>query len=124
MDPITTAILAVLPSLASEVVKSGVKDAYEGMKAVIRRKWGDGAPRGRLVREFVVRQRGRIDLEYLPAYAPELNPGRALGQTPHLGRPPDFRPDRNHLVLAFISLRSFSVACASTSRVSGSKTTP
>ena len=30
--------------------------------------------RGRLVREFVVRQRGRIELEYLPAYAPELNP--------------------------------------------------
>jgi transposase len=30
--------------------------------------------RGRLVREFVARQRGRIDLEYLPAYAPELNP--------------------------------------------------
>ena len=30
--------------------------------------------RGRLVREFVARQRGRIELEYLPAYAPELNP--------------------------------------------------
>jgi transposase len=30
--------------------------------------------RGGLVREFVARQRGRIDLEYLPAYAPELNP--------------------------------------------------
>jgi disulfide oxidoreductase YuzD len=44
MDPITTAILAVLPSLASDVVKSGVKDAYEGLKAVIRRKWSDTAP--------------------------------------------------------------------------------
>lgn len=44
MDPITAAILAVLPALASDVVKSGVKDAYEGLKAVIRRKWGDGAP--------------------------------------------------------------------------------
>jgi hypothetical protein len=43
MDPITTAILAVLPSLASDVVKSSVKDAYEGLKAVIRRKWGDTA---------------------------------------------------------------------------------
>ena len=30
--------------------------------------------RGRIVREFVARQRGRIALEYLPAYAPELNP--------------------------------------------------
>jgi disulfide oxidoreductase YuzD len=43
MDPITAAILAVLPALASDVVKSGVKDAYEGLKAVIRRKWGDAA---------------------------------------------------------------------------------
>jgi hypothetical protein len=44
MDPITAAILAVLPALASDVVRSGVKDAYEGLKAVIRRKWGDAAP--------------------------------------------------------------------------------
>lgn len=36
----------------------------------------DGRPvhRSRLVREFVACQRGRIQLEYLPAYAPELNP--------------------------------------------------
>jgi hypothetical protein len=44
MDPITAAILAVLPALASDVVKSGVKDAYEGLKATIRRKWGDSGP--------------------------------------------------------------------------------
>jgi hypothetical protein len=44
MDPITAAILAVLPALATDVVKSGVKDAYEGLLAVIRRKWGDAAP--------------------------------------------------------------------------------
>jgi disulfide oxidoreductase YuzD len=44
MDPITAAILAVLPALASDVVKAGVKDAYDGLKAVIRRKWGDNAP--------------------------------------------------------------------------------
>lgn len=30
--------------------------------------------RSRLVRDFVAAQRGRIVLEYLPAYAPELNP--------------------------------------------------
>jgi transposase len=30
--------------------------------------------RRRLVKDFVIRQNGRIDLEYLPAYAPELNP--------------------------------------------------
>jgi hypothetical protein len=44
MDPITAAILAALPALASGLVESGVKDAYEGLKAVIRRKWGDTAP--------------------------------------------------------------------------------
>ncbi len=40
MDPITTAIMAVLPALAS----AAVKDAYDGLKAVIRRKWGESAP--------------------------------------------------------------------------------
>jgi hypothetical protein len=44
MDPITAAVLAVLPALASDVVKAGVKDAYDGLKAVIRRKWGETAP--------------------------------------------------------------------------------
>jgi hypothetical protein len=44
MDPITSTILAVLPALASDMIKSSVKDAYEGLKAVIRRKWGDAAP--------------------------------------------------------------------------------
>ncbi len=44
MDPITAAIPADLPALASDMVKSTVKDAYEGLKAVIRRKWGDTSP--------------------------------------------------------------------------------
>jgi hypothetical protein len=44
MDPITTAILAAMGVMGSEVVKSGVKDAHEGLKAVIRRKWGETAP--------------------------------------------------------------------------------
>jgi hypothetical protein len=44
MDPITAAILAVLPALASDMVKSTVKDAYEGLKAVIRRNWGEAGP--------------------------------------------------------------------------------
>lgn len=30
--------------------------------------------RSRMVRDFVVAQRGRIVLEFLPGYAPELNP--------------------------------------------------
>jgi hypothetical protein len=44
MEPITAAILAALPALATDTVKSTVKDAYEGLKAVIRRKWGDTGP--------------------------------------------------------------------------------
>jgi disulfide oxidoreductase YuzD len=44
MDPITTAILATLPVLASDIFKTSVKDAYEGLKAMIRRKWGDSSP--------------------------------------------------------------------------------
>src|SRR6516164_6480380 len=43
MDPITTTILAALGVMGSEVVKSGVKDAYDNLKAVIRRKWGEAA---------------------------------------------------------------------------------
>ena len=37
MDAITTAVLAALPLLATDAVKS----SYEGLKAVIRRKWGE-----------------------------------------------------------------------------------
>jgi len=36
MDPITAAVLAALHALASDVIK----DAYQGLKSVIRRKWG------------------------------------------------------------------------------------
>jgi len=44
MDPITTTILAALGMMGSELIKSGVKDAYDNLKAVIRRKWGETAP--------------------------------------------------------------------------------
>src|SRR5580700_1024967 len=45
MEPISAAIIAAVQALASsDEVKSGVKDAYEGLKAVIRRKWGEAAP--------------------------------------------------------------------------------
>jgi disulfide oxidoreductase YuzD len=47
MDPITAAIVAALPALASglveSTVKDAVKDAYEGLKALIRRKWGEAS---------------------------------------------------------------------------------
>jgi hypothetical protein len=38
------AIMAVLPGLASDTLKDAVKSAYEGLKTVIRRKWGEAAP--------------------------------------------------------------------------------
>ena len=44
MDPITTAILAALPAIASNLVSSTVKDSYAALKAVIRRRWGDASP--------------------------------------------------------------------------------
>jgi hypothetical protein len=44
MDPITSAVVAALPAIASGLVQSSVKDAYEGLKAVIRRRWGDASP--------------------------------------------------------------------------------
>jgi len=44
MDSITTAVMAVLPQLASDTLSDAVKSAYEGLKAVIRRKFGEAAP--------------------------------------------------------------------------------
>ena len=44
MDPITITILAALGVMGAELIKSGVKDAYDNLKAVIRRKWGETAP--------------------------------------------------------------------------------
>lgn len=40
MDPITTAIVAALPALATEMVSSTIKDAYAGLKALIVRRFG------------------------------------------------------------------------------------
>jgi hypothetical protein len=49
MDPITTTILAALGVMGSELIKSGIKDAYDNLKAVIRRKWGETAPISRAI---------------------------------------------------------------------------
>ncbi len=40
MDPITSAIVAALPALASDMVSSVVKDAYAGLKSLIAKKFG------------------------------------------------------------------------------------
>jgi len=34
----------VLPALVADTVKSTVKDAYDGLKAVIRQRWGETGP--------------------------------------------------------------------------------
>jgi serine/threonine protein kinase len=44
MDAITAAVVDALPALASDLIKSSVKDAYAGLKAIIRRQWGDASP--------------------------------------------------------------------------------
>ena len=44
MDPITAAIVAALPALASDLIGSAVKDAYAGLKALIARRWGAASP--------------------------------------------------------------------------------
>lgn len=44
MVPITNAMMAVLPALAGDTVEAAVKDACDGLKAVIRRKWGRDRP--------------------------------------------------------------------------------
>ena len=41
MDPITTAVVAALPALASDVAKSAVKDAYDALRTIICRRWGE-----------------------------------------------------------------------------------
>ena len=40
MDPITMAIVAALPALATDMVSSAVKDAYAGLKSLIVKKFG------------------------------------------------------------------------------------
>jgi cell pole-organizing protein PopZ len=40
MDPITTAIVAALPALATDMVSGAVKDTYAGLKSLITHKFG------------------------------------------------------------------------------------
>ena len=50
MDPVTSAIMAVIPDLAADTLKDAVKSAYDGLKAVIHRKWGEAAPISKAIR--------------------------------------------------------------------------
>ncbi len=56
--------------------------------------------RSRMVREFVKGTRGRLDLEFLPAYAPELNPVEYLWGHWKEHELPNFCP-RNFFDLSF-----------------------
>jgi len=56
-----------------------IVEFLKALKAQIKRKllivWdGLGVHKSRLVREYVESLNGRIQIEFLPAYAPELNP--------------------------------------------------
>ena len=67
----------------------------------------DGLPghRSRLVAEFVAEQNGRLELERLPAYAPELNPVEYLwGHLKH-HELPNFCP-KNLSELSYHAIRS------------------
>jgi hypothetical protein len=73
MDPITTAILAVLPALASDLVKSSVKDAYAGLKAIIRRKWGDASPVAKSVDALEANPKSKGQAEVLAEHVAAIN---------------------------------------------------
>jgi hypothetical protein len=45
MDPITLVITSALTNLA----KAGIKEAFDGLKSVIRQKWGDDSPLSRAI---------------------------------------------------------------------------
>jgi hypothetical protein len=52
MDPITTAIVAALPALTSDLIKASVKDAYGALKAVILKKWSQASPVSRALSDL------------------------------------------------------------------------
>lgn len=61
--------------------------------------------RSRLVKDFVIQQNGRIDLEYLPAYAPELNPVEYLWGHWKQHELPNFCP-KTFAELSFYAVRA------------------
>jgi transposase len=63
------------------------------------------AHRSRLVSDFVAQQNGRIELEYLPAYAPELNPVEYLWGYWKQHELPNFCP-KTFTELSFHALRA------------------
>jgi hypothetical protein len=73
MDPITIAIVAALPALASDLVKSAVKDAYGVLKATIRRKWGDAGALPKAVDALEATPRSKGQTEVLAEQVAAVN---------------------------------------------------
>jgi hypothetical protein len=73
MDPITTAIVAALPALASDLAKSSVKDAYAGLKAIIRRKWGDTSPVAKSVDALEANPKSKDQAAVLSEHVTDVN---------------------------------------------------
>jgi disulfide oxidoreductase YuzD len=78
MDPITTALAAALPMLASDLLKSSVKDAYQALKAVIRRKWGETSPIAKSVDTLEANPKSKGQVIVLAENVAEVN---ATGDT-------------------------------------------
>jgi disulfide oxidoreductase YuzD len=73
MDPITTAIVAALPAVASDLIKSSVKDAYASLKAVIRRKWGDASSVAKSVDALETNPKSKGQAEVLAEHVAAVN---------------------------------------------------
>ena len=56
MDPITTAVVAALPALATDMVSSAVKDAYAGLKSLIACKFGATSAMAKSVKDLQANQ--------------------------------------------------------------------
>ena len=68
-----------------------IVEFLKALKAQIKRKllivWdGLGVHKSKLVREYVESLKGHVQIEFLPAYAPELNPTEYIWGTPEATR--------------------------------------
>lgn len=68
---------------AGSIKGAQIIEFLKALKAQISRKlliiWdGLGVHKSRLVREFIESLKGQIEVEFLPAYAPELNPAEYI----------------------------------------------
>jgi hypothetical protein len=57
--PITTAIVGVVSAMGSDLMKSSVKVAYDGLKAVMRRKWGEAGALAKAVEDLEANPKSR-----------------------------------------------------------------